>query len=72
MKSSTRSRLREERLRRGWSQTKVSMLTGIASPDISAMERGTRYPHPGWRRRLAAAFKVAESELFDEIAERGA
>jgi len=48
------------------------MLTGIASPDISAMERGTRYPHPGWRRRLAAAFKVAESELFDEIAERGA
>jgi transcriptional regulator with XRE-family HTH domain len=60
------SKLREERLKRGWSQTKVSMLTGIASPDISALERGTKYPHPGWRRRLAAAFKLSERELFPE------
>jgi hypothetical protein len=50
----------------------VSMLTGIASPDISAIERGTRYAHPGWRRRLAAAFKVPETELFDEVPGRGA
>jgi hypothetical protein len=42
------------------------MLTGIASPDISAIERGARYAHPGWRRRLAAAFKVPEAELFAE------
>lgn len=64
MLSSVRSRLRDERLKRGWSQTKVSMLTGIASPDISALERGTRYPHPGWRRRLAVAFKLSERDLF--------
>jgi len=66
MKSSPGPRLREERLRRGWSQTKVSALTGIASPDISAIERSVRYLHPGWRRRLAAAFKLSESELFGE------
>ncbi len=60
-------RLKAERLRRGWSQTRVSMLTGIASPDVSAIERGMRYPHPGWRRRLAAAFKVPEEQLFAPI-----
>jgi hypothetical protein len=43
------------------------MLTGIAGPDISAIERGTRYPHPGWRRRIAAAFRLPESELFGDM-----
>jgi transcriptional regulator with XRE-family HTH domain len=62
------SKLRDERLRHGWSQTNVSMRTGIAQSDISALERGKRYAPPGWRRRLATAFKVPESELFpDEV-----
>jgi|RhiMetdeSRZDD1v2_1073273.scaffolds.fasta_scaffold5003110_2 transcriptional regulator with XRE-family HTH domain len=60
-------RLRAERLRRGWSQTHVTILTGIASPDVSAIERGVRYAPPGWRRRLAVAFKVPEAELFAEV-----
>lgn len=42
------------------------MLTGIAQSDISAVELGKRYAPPGWRRRLAAAFKVSEAELFGE------
>jgi transcriptional regulator with XRE-family HTH domain len=65
-------RLRAERLKRGWSQTQVSMRTGIATPDVSAVERGRRYPHPGWRRRLAAAFQIPESELFSEVSSEGA
>jgi len=57
-------RLREERIRRGWSQTQVSMLTGISSPDLSAIERGVRPAFPAWRRRLALAFDMSEKELF--------
>jgi transcriptional regulator with XRE-family HTH domain len=56
--------IKQERARRGWSQTRLSALTGIAAADISAVERGRKYPHPGWRRRIAAAFGMAESELF--------
>jgi hypothetical protein len=42
----------------------------MAAQDISAIERGIRHPFPGWRRRLAAAFKVPEAQLFP--AETGA
>ncbi len=59
-------RLKVERLKRGWSQTHVSMRTGIAAADVSAVERGRRYSHPGWRRRLAAAFRLPEDVLFAE------
>jgi transcriptional regulator with XRE-family HTH domain len=60
-------RLRAERVRRGWSLTRVTMQTGIASADLSALERGLRPAHPGWRRRLAKAFKLPEAELFAEV-----
>jgi transcriptional regulator with XRE-family HTH domain len=53
-----------ERERRGWSQTRVSALTGIAQPDISAIENRRRLPGSGWRRRLADVFGVSEGELF--------
>ena len=61
--------MKEERLRRGWSQTRVSQLTGIASADVSAIERGVRPAFPGWRRRLAEAFEVSEDRLFGPDAE---
>jgi transcriptional regulator with XRE-family HTH domain len=53
-------------LKRDWSQTRLSALTGIASPDISAIETGKRYVPPGWRRRLARAFGLSERELFPD------
>lgn len=64
--SSAASRLRQERLRREWSLTRVSGLTGIAATDISAIERGIKYPFPGWRRRLAAAYRLPEATLFPD------
>jgi transcriptional regulator with XRE-family HTH domain len=71
LKSSSDSRLRQERRRRGLSQTKLSALTGIAATDLGAIERGIKYPWPGWRRRIAAAFKLPESALFpDEVRSR--
>ncbi len=56
--------MKEERARRGWSQTRVSALTGISQSDLSAIENGRRLPGAGWRRRLADAFGVNEVELF--------
>lgn len=57
-------RVREERLRRGWSQNHLAALTRIGQADISAIENGRRYPGAGWRRRLAQVFGVPEEELF--------
>ncbi len=59
--------LRVERKRRGWSQTEVSIRTGIASPTISVIERGLVYAHPGWRRRLATAFGMPAEALFELV-----
>lgn len=63
-------RLREERQRRGMSQTKLSGMTGIASTDISAIENGWKKPFPGWRKRIAVALGMHGPEadrLFEEL-----
>jgi len=62
--------LRTERLRRGWSQTKLSALTGIAQSDLSALENGRRPLSPGWRRRIALAFGLPESAFSLRTEER--
>jgi transcriptional regulator with XRE-family HTH domain len=59
--------LKIERLRRGWSLTKVTQMTGISASDISLIERGLRPAYPGWKKRLAAAFEMLESDLFNEL-----
>lgn len=59
----TPTRLREERIRRGLTQTRLSALTGIAQSDISSLETGRRHMTAGWRRRIAQALGVTESEL---------
>ncbi|MDP1568954.1 MAG: helix-turn-helix transcriptional regulator [Vicinamibacterales bacterium] len=59
-------KLRTERLRRGWSQTQVTLRTGITPADLSMIERGLRPAYPGWRRRLSEAFALPEDYLFAE------
>jgi transcriptional regulator with XRE-family HTH domain len=56
--------LRVERQRRGWSQTRLSALTGISSPDLSAIENGHRPVYPSWRRRLEQVFGMPAEQLF--------
>ena len=56
--------LKVERLKRSWSLTRLSGLTGIAASDLSAIERGLRPAFPGWRKRIARAFGLPERELF--------
>ena len=64
-------RLREERSKRGMSLNKLSRLTGIGASDLSMLERGQRPAYPGWRRRIARAFKMDSDFLFGESARVG-
>jgi transcriptional regulator with XRE-family HTH domain len=59
--------LKEERLKRGWSQVALSIKTGGISPsDLSAIENGKKIPYPGWRRRIARALNMDEKTLFGD------
>lgn len=60
------SRLREQRQKRGWSLTRLCVLTGIDPSALSKIERGVWPCGPEWRRRIAAAFQMSEDELFKE------
>jgi transcriptional regulator with XRE-family HTH domain len=64
-------KLRAERERRGWSQTFLSGLTGIAQSDLSAFENERRQAGAGQRQRLARAFGLPEAELFVRAEEVG-
>ena len=61
--------IREERKRRGWTLTEVTTRTGIATADLSVLERGLRPAFPGWRQRLSAVFGLPEEELFSVVGE---
>jgi len=58
------NRLTEIRKQKGLSQLRLAMLTGIQPPDLSRIETGRLKPYPSWRKKLARALKVPESELF--------
>jgi transcriptional regulator with XRE-family HTH domain len=60
-------KLKQERERRGWSLVDVTVKTGIASGDLSLIERGLKPAYPGWQRRIAKAFRMPASELFREV-----
>jgi len=61
------TKLRSERVRRGWSLLEVARRTGITPGDVSMVERGLRPAFPGWRRRLARAFQMSEQALFGDL-----
>jgi transcriptional regulator with XRE-family HTH domain len=56
--------LKKVRTEKGFSQLTLAKLTNIAPTDISRIENGWLRPYPGWRKRLAKALKVSETELF--------
>ena len=64
-----RNNLKEIREKENYSQLKLSYETRIASTDISSIERGKKFPYPGWRKKLAAALDVKEEEIFPGINE---
>jgi len=58
--------LREIRRIKTLSQFDLAKLSNIAPSDISRIENGKLYAHPGWRKRLSDALKVKEQEIFPE------
>ncbi|HHY33923.1 MAG: helix-turn-helix transcriptional regulator [Firmicutes bacterium] len=63
--------LRQERQRRGWSLTQLTVKTGIDSAALSKIERGVWPCGPEWRRRISEAFDMPEDALFQEVPSRG-
>jgi transcriptional regulator with XRE-family HTH domain len=59
--------LRRVRQRLGLSLTKLTVMTGISTADLSLLERGGRPPFPAWRRRIALALGTPEQELFRPV-----
>ncbi|MBQ9002377.1 MAG: helix-turn-helix transcriptional regulator [Eggerthellaceae bacterium] len=54
---------------KGITQTGLSNLTGIAEPQISALENQHILPSVGWQRRIADAlgWDREPAALFDEV-----
>lgn len=59
--------MKRERIGRGWTQAELARRTGINRVDITLLELGGRQAFPGWRRRIAKAFRMKETDLFPEV-----
>jgi len=58
--------VKERRLERGITQTKLAARLGIAQSNLSAVENGRLAPWPKLRRELAELLNVDESKLFPQ------
>jgi len=59
-------RLKEERLRSGWSQKDLAQESGTNVDTISGIETGQHEPRPSTLRKLAKALEIEVRELFEE------
>ena len=62
-------KLLEELNARHITRNKLALLAGITSQDIYAVLSGKKFMYPGWKRRIAEALNMPESELFEQEAE---
>ena len=60
------NKIREYREKAGLSQTKLGIMAGIATSNMSALERGKVAPWPKVRKALAKILGVSQTELFPE------
>jgi transcriptional regulator with XRE-family HTH domain len=61
-------RIRQERLRRGWTLRELAFRSAIDPSTLSRLERGLLHPYPAWRRRLAVILKLPADRLFSQAA----
>jgi transcriptional regulator with XRE-family HTH domain len=64
-------RLREERLRSGWSQKDLARESGTNVDTVSGIETGQHEPRPSTLRKLARALGIEVRDLFEERALAG-
>ena len=58
------NRLRKLRIRKGYSQIKVQMETGIDQSDYSKMEHGKRYPTMDQAKQLSRLFDTSIDYIY--------
>lgn len=61
------SLLRFERLKRGWTQFHLSMLSGIPQYRLSYAERGFAVLSRDQKKQLSEIFERDEKDLFSEV-----
>ena len=60
----TCARLHESRKKKGYTQIKIQMLTGIDQSDYSKIETGTRMPTVEQAKRLAMTLNTSMDYIF--------
>ena len=61
-----KSRLRELRMRRGWSQASLSQRVGVSRQSVNAIETGRYDPSLPLAFRIARAFGLPIESIFDD------
>lgn len=61
----TGARIKSLRLKKGYTQIKVQMLTGIDQSDYSKIERGLRYPTIEQAKQLARLYETSIDYIFE-------
>lgn len=62
-----KNRVKEFRKKMGYSLHELSLLSGVAAQDISAVENGKKPAFPKWREGINLSLGVDESVLFPEV-----
>jgi putative transcriptional regulator len=60
-----RNRIREFRLRHGWSQQELGQVVGVSRQSINSIERGRYVPSLPLALRFARLFGCPTDELFE-------
>lgn len=61
------TRIRAERLRRGWSQQTLAFHAAVTVADLSRIETGRLRSYNGQAQRLAQVLDVSPAELLSEV-----
>ena len=65
------TRMKAERLRRGWSQQKLAVEAGVGYADICRAERGLFRLYPSQAERIAKVLGLRPDELLEEVPDDG-
>jgi transcriptional regulator with XRE-family HTH domain len=61
------TRLKSERLKRGWSLQALGFHAGIQGAEISKIERRILQPYPKQLERLAQVLELTASQVLEEV-----
>ena len=71
MEGAEMTRLKSERLKRGWSLQALGYRAGIQAGEVSKIERCLAVPYPKQLKSLAKVLGIAEAELLEEVSYGG-